>query len=233
MHLKTGFKLGALIAILGMGLAVAACSSTVSQADYDALKKQLSDQQSQNASLQQQIQAFKSKSANQVTILGAISNAPPPTTPPAPPAAAPPVPDSAKGPFPYSFYVDTVTASPGESSFHVDPTLACAQTNVFRRGMRIVWRFTVTDDATGQRLTSTDVDQAIVKLATGQEVKATFEPAGPPNVPDAWFWHAAWDVPMNYPLGTVDYTIQVQTKSGKLATFKQLPVPPAQLQITG
>ncbi len=233
MNFKTGLKFVALIALLGTALAVAACSSGVSQAEYDALKKQLSDQQAQNASLQQQIQNQQAKAANQVTILGAVSNAPPPSKPAEPPPAAPPVPASAKGPRAYSFYVDTVTAAPGESPFHVDPSVACVQTNLFRRGMRIVWRFIVTDDKTGQRLTSDEVDSAVVKLATGQEVKATFEPSGPPNIPDAWFWHASWDVPMDYPIGTVDYTVEVHTKSGQVATFKQLPVPPAELQVSG
>ncbi len=232
MQRRKSVKLAALVGLLGIALALGACSSGVSQADFDAAKKQLADQQTQNASLQQQLQAEKNKSANQVVILGAVPNAPAPSTPPAPPPPPPPVPDAVKAPVAFSFYVDTVTSSPGESQFHVDPTQACVQTSIFKRGMRIVWRFTVTDNSTGKRVTSDDVDQAVVRLATGQEIKASFEPAGPPNVPDAWFWHAAWDVPMDYPLGTVDYTINAQTKSGKTATFKQLPVPPAQLQIS-
>ncbi len=233
MQRKISVKLAGVVALLGVALALGACSSGPSQADYDALKKQLSDAQTQNTSLQQQLQAAQAKAANQVVILGAVPNAPPPANPPSAPPPAPPVPDSVKAPVAYSFYVDTVTAAPGESQSHVDPTVACAQTNIFKRGMRIVWRFTVTDDTTGRRITSDDVDSAVVHLATGQDVKATFEPAGPPNVPDSWFWHAAWDVPMDYPLGTVNFTIDVKTKSGQTATFKQLPVPPAELTISG
>lgn len=221
------------VGLLAAVLVLGACSTGPSQVDYDALKKQLTDTQTQNASLQQQLQSEKAKSANQVVILGAIPNAPPPAKPGEAPQAPPPVPDSVKAPVAFSFYVDTVTSAPGESQYHVDPTIACAQTNIFKRGMRITWRFTVTDDSTGKRVTSDDVDSAVIKLATGQEIKAMFEPAGPPNVPDSWFWHAAWDIPMDYPLGTMDYSIEVHTKSGKVATFKQLPVPPAQLQVAG
>ena len=230
---KTSVKLAVMIGLLGIVLALGACSSGPSQADYDALKKQLTDQQTQDASLQQQLQTEKAKSANQVVILGAVPNAPPPAQAPSAPPAPPPIPDSVKAPVAFSFYVDTVTSAPGESQFHVDPTIACAQTNIFKRGMRITWRFTVTDDTAGKRITSDDVDSAVVRLATGQEIKGSFEPAGPPNVPDSWFWHAAWDVPMDYPLGTVNYTIEVKTKSGKTATFTQLPVPPAELTISG
>ncbi len=233
MRRKTSVKLAAWAGLLGAALALGACSSGPSQADYDAVKKQLADAQTQNASLQTQLQAEKNKSANQVVILGAVPNAPPPANPPSAPPPAPPVPDAVKAPVAFSFYVDTVTSAPGESQFHVDPTVACAQTNIFKRGMRITWRFMATDDSTGKRITSDDVDSAVVRLATGQEIKASFEPAGPPNVPDSWFWHAAWDIPMDYPLGTLNYTIEIKTKSGQTATFKQLPVPPAELTISG
>ena len=107
----------------------------------------------------------------------------------------------------------------------------CTQSSAFKRGMRIVWRFTVTDTSTGMRLSHEDVASAQVKLPTGQTIDAGFEPAGPPDVPDSWFWHAAFDVPLDYPLGTVNFQVVVQTKDGKTGTFQQLPVPPAQLTI--
>lgn len=231
MQHKMNIKWVGIVALLGVALALGACSSGPSQADYDALKKQLGDAQTQSTSLQQQLQAAQAKAANQTVILGAVPNAPAPANPPAPPPPPPPMPDSAKAPVAYAFYVDTVTSAPGESPFHVDPTVACVQTNLFKRGMRIIWRFTVTDAATGKRVTGDDASSAVVHLPTGQDIQAFFAADGPPNVSDSWYWHGVWDVPMDYPLGTVAFTINVKTKGGQTATFKQLPVPPANLTI--
>jgi hypothetical protein len=242
MSTKTRFRALALFALLGVALALGACSSGPTQADMDALQKQLDAKNQQNATLQQQLQTAQAQAAASDVILGAQKKDAAPAQPPAsaqPPAAggpsgAPPqVPESYKAAQAMTFYVDTVTSGPGESPYHVDANLACTQTSAFKRGMRIVWRFTASDGATGKRLSPDDVDSAVVVLPTGQNIKAGFEPAGAPNLPESWFWHATFDVPMDYPLGTIDYTIQVKTKDGKTGTFKQLPVPPAQLQIVG
>jgi hypothetical protein len=128
--------------------------------------------------------------------------------------------------------VDTVTAGPGESPYHVDATQGCVQSSIFKRGMRIVWRFSITNQ-NGVRVAEADVESVKVKLPTGQTLDGRMEAAGPPNLPEVWFWHATFDIPMDYPIGTVDYSIEVKTKDGKTGTFKQLPVPPAQLQVIG
>jgi hypothetical protein len=44
-------------------------------------------------------------------------------------------------------------------------------------------------------------------------------------LPDsAWMWDVAWDIPPDYPVGSLDYTITVSTKDGRTGTF----IPPIQ-----
>ena len=40
-------------------------------------------------------------------------------------------------------------------------------------------------------------------------------------MPDApWMWAAGWDIPPDYPLGALDYSIVVTTKDGRTDTWK-------------
>ncbi|MDO8615260.1 MAG: hypothetical protein Q7T33_05930 [Dehalococcoidia bacterium] len=172
-------------------------------------------------------------------ILAAIPNAPTraprPTLAPgvtAAPTPAPP-PDVVREVF---FYVDTVTAGAGESKFNVDADRYCTQSSSFRRGMHIVWRV-IASDNTGKELHATDVATAVLKVPGAEDVTFKFGLHG--GATGAWFWTAAWDVPPDYPLGAVDFTVEFTTNDGKSGAFKQIPVSNAaskiesRLQIVG
>ncbi|MBI4188707.1 MAG: hypothetical protein HY529_05835 [Chloroflexi bacterium] len=121
------------------------------------------------------------------------------------------------------FYVDTVTAGPGESKYNVDASRYCVIDSTFKRGMHIVWRMKVVDTATGKILQGTDVKSAVLKLPNGETKSFNFGRHGA-NVDSPWFWTAAWDAPMDYPLGVLDFAIEATTNDGKTGTFKQIPV---------
>ena len=154
-------------------------------------------------------------------ILGAITNAVARATPaplaagvtatPAPPAATP-LPAAKQQ---IVFYVDTVTAGAGESPFNVDATLGCAKTGVFSRGMHIVWRLAAFDN-TGTELQPATVDSLVLKLPEGKEAAFRYGNHG-----GSWFWTATYDVPMNFPLGTLDWSVEAKTKSGLTGTYKE------------
>jgi len=39
-------------------------------------------------------------------------------------------------------------------------------------------------------------------------------------LPDsAWMWDASWDIPLDYPVGSFDYSISVTMKDGRTAMF--------------
>src|SRR4030095_9873624 len=82
--------------------------------------------------------------------------------PPPPPSGGPPKPPPHPTPAfyyepvgPFFFYVETLTST-GPSRYGLTPTQPCIQSGVFKRGMRIVFRFEVLDTSTGKRVTDRD-----------------------------------------------------------------------------
>lgn len=237
-------KIAALAGLLGMTLA--ACSSGVSQKDYDAVKQQLAtaQQQAQSAqaggqqvtALQQQLAAKDKEIADLKKGQGTTQGKTPliwteakplpplaPTATPRPPGfvAPTPVPPPASlvnEVLPFTFYIEHLT---GHQTSEVVQFPSCVPNSQFRRGAHLVWRFEVFDTSTGKRLTSLDTPTVKVVLPNGQEIAARFAQRGGTG---PWTWVAAWDVPSTYPLGTLDYQIVVKSKDGRTGTFDQDPV---------
>ena len=161
----------------------------------------------------------QSADATPAMVLGVRKEAPPPPPTPAPPKYTTPA--SYYEPVgPFFFYVETLTST-GPSKYGFTPTQPCIQTGVFKRGMRMVVRFEVLDTATGKRVT--DKDGATIKLLLphGEEVPGRWTIRGSvAAMPDsAWMWDTSWDIPPDYPVGSLDYRILVTTKDGRTATF--------------
>lgn len=120
-------------------------------------------------------------------------------------------------------YVETLSADRPSVYGYIAPR-GCVPSWSFKRQERIVWRFEVLDVATGKVVT--DVEAATVKLRLpyGVEEKADFKQRGEGRVADApWTWDVCWDVPPDYPLGVLDYSIVVTLKDGRTGTWR----PPA------
>jgi len=220
--------LGVVAAALGLvvGLAVAG-GGGVSQSDYDTVKEQVT--------------ALQQKSAEQqkVTTLVGAQPVPSPTPRPTPtplpagftPAPAPPAPSPPSSfyePFSLYVYADTVTSAAGETPFNVDATGPtkypfCVLTSVFKRGMHAVWRFEVIDIGSGTRLTDKEIETAVLRLPSGEEIKGRFGRHGS-TADSPWFWTAAWNIPLDYPLGLLDWQILVTTKDGKKGRVNALTV---------
>jgi len=147
---------------------------------------------------------------------------PPPPTPGATPAKKLTTPASYYEPVgPFFFYVETLTANTTPNKYGFAPTVACIQSGVFKRGMKIVVRFEVLDTKSGKRVT--DKDGATIKLVLphGEEVPGRWTIRGSAAaLPDsAWMWDTSWDIPPDYPVGSLDYRIVVTTKDGRTSTF--------------
>lgn len=154
--------------------------------------------------------------------------------PPAPPAAGPRpklvTPASYYEPVgPFFFYVETLTST-GPSKYGYTPTQPCIQSGVFKRGMRMVVRFEILDTKTAKRVT--DKDGATIKLVLphGEEIPGRWTIRGSvAAMPDsAWMWDTSWDIPPDYPVGSLDYRIVITAKDGRTATF----TPPIQKATT-
>ncbi len=174
--------------------------------------------------------AAKSAAADPNVMLYAKPNSPPRATPtPLPAGAVPPAPPTA----PPSektdvfLYVDTVTSGNGESKFNIDASRTCTITGVIKRGMHLVFRMKGVDVANGKTLTTENVKEALVKIPGQPEMKMRYGKHA-----DDWHWGgAAWDVPMDYPLGAVDFSVEVTTNEGKKGIFKQMVVGDSRLTV--
>jgi hypothetical protein len=212
------------------------------------LQKQLSDAQAQAAAKDKAVTDAQATAAAVVKAAGSAPTAAPagasggaqilmgvfkPTPAPPPPPAPTAVPGATTAPKavppasmyenagPYFVYVE-VLATTSVSKFGFASTVACTASGVFKRGQKIVFRFEVLDTATGKRLTDKDTNYALsVKLPNGEEPVARFSQRGGGRVPGApWMFSAAWDIPTDYPLGGVDYTINIKAPDGKLTVWK-------------
>ena len=122
---------------------------------------------------------------------------------------------------PYYVYVE-VLATTSVSKFGLASNVACTSSGVFVRGQKMVFRYEVIDLATVKRITDKDTGVSTsIHLPTGDDIAGRFSQRGGWNVPGApWMFSAAWDIPTDYPLGGVDYTINIKSADGKVTTWK-------------
>jgi len=145
--------------------------------------------------------------------------------PPAPPTGAPaPLPAQYAQPVgPFTMYMEVIASGPSDTGLVTAP--GCILDGVFKRGMKLVWRFEVYDMATGVRVTDREGAQVMMNLPDGTSIPARFDQRGggpsggpPPDAP--WTWVATWMIPTDYPLGPVDYSVTVTTPDGRTGTIQ-------------
>jgi hypothetical protein len=197
-------------------LLVVACGPSIATQSEQDKPKQLSAEAEKKPS----------GDAGVALLLGAQKVAPPPAKPSGAPPPARTTPPSYYEPVgPFFFYVETLTSA-GPSRYGLIPTVPCVQSGVFKRGMRLVFRFEILDTSTGKRVTDKDGATVKVRLPHGEEVSARWAIRGSvAALPDsAWMWDASWDIPPDYPVGSLDYNLLVSVKDGRTGTF----IPPIQ-----
>lgn len=229
-------------------LATAACSSgDVSQADYDKVKQQLQDQQTQAQQLKQQLANAPATASASPAAANAAASAPAssggitwllgakqvPHPSPAPtlapgvptptPAPKPTPPATLYDKLPFVVYMETL-ATTHQSGMDIAASAACTPSGRFVRGQRIVFRYEVVDTSTGKRLTDKDGAKLKIVFPNGDEANGSFSQRGGGKSPDAPFmWSSNWDIPKDFPLGGIDYKLVVTTKDGTSFTW----APPA------
>ncbi|TAK74050.1 MAG: hypothetical protein EPO16_11515 [Dehalococcoidia bacterium] len=124
---------------------------------------------------------------------------------------------------PFFCYVETLTADRPSVYGYLAP-VGCQPSGAFGRGERIVFRFMVLDVSTGKYVTPDEAERVQVRLPFVGELAADYKQRGEGRVADApWTWDYCWDVPLDYPLGTLDYGIVITLKGGASGDWK----PPA------
>ena len=114
-------------------------------------------------------------------------------------------------------YVDAVNSTRPKNA--KPRPIGCVQTNVFKRGERLVPRAWGFDLTAGDVLTMDNVTEAHVSLPGQADVPLNWGPHGAVGA-KVWFWTAGVDVPVDYPLGDVNLKVVFTLDSGKTATAR-------------
>jgi hypothetical protein len=161
-----------------------------------------------------------------LTVIQAVRyNVEPPEPPPPPPPGATTPPRPEPGPEygepvgDFAFYVETLTAS-GVSEYGYQYEEGCALSNLFSRGSKMVWRVEVIDLSTGLRVMPDDAELT-VRLPHGEELSMRFSQRGGGRVEGAPFmWATSWNIPPDYPVGTLDFEVVVPHSDGRTASWR-------------
>lgn len=110
-------------------------------------------------------------------------------------------------------------------------TQVCVLGNRFPRNSEIVWRARVVDPVTGEGLGDEELSNVVVELSDGQVLDMRYGPH-PRENPNDFFWTVSFDVPADYPTGTLGYEIVATGADGRTGTFTQFDVESSLLTIT-
>ncbi len=110
-------------------------------------------------------------------------------------------------------------------------TQVCVLGNRYPRNSEIVWRARVTDPVTGEGLGDEALSGVVVELSDGQQLAMRYGPH-PRENPNDFFWTVSFDVPVDYPTGTLGYEIVATGNDGRTGTFSQFNVESSLLTIT-
>jgi hypothetical protein len=107
----------------------------------------------------------------------------------------------------------------------------CVLQSRFARNSEIVWRARVMDPISGEQLDDTAIESIQVKLADGQVLDMRYGDH-PRDNPTDRFWTTSFDIPEDYPTGTLGYEVVATVAGGRTGNFIPFNVAPSLLTIT-
>lgn len=116
-----------------------------------------------------------------------------------------------------SLYVDSVNGTRPAAA--APRPVGCSQTNVYKRGEQFVLRAWGVDMATGDVLSSDNVESAVVTIpGVAQPLTLNWGAHGATSN-RVWFWTVPWDIPTTYALGETTFHVAFKTDSGKTGVY--------------
>jgi len=106
----------------------------------------------------------------------------------------------------------------------------CVLQSLFARNSEIVWRARVMDGS-GTALSDAELASVVVELADGQTFDMRYGDH-PRDNPTDQFWTGSFDIPQDYPTGTLDYKIVATATDGRIGEYTPFNVAPSLLTIT-
>jgi hypothetical protein len=131
---------------------------------------------------------------------------------------------------PLVIQADTVSG-PRNIPLEARGSAVCVQQSRFARNSEIVWRARVMDPVSGDELSDEALESVVVNVGDGQTLDMRYGPHPRDNPTDS-FWTTSFDIPTDYPTGTLDYEIVATSPDGRTATFKPFDVAPSLLTVT-
>jgi hypothetical protein len=110
------------------------------------------------------------------------------------------------------------------------PVKTCIQLSRFAHNEEVVWRVKVVDPATGEPMDDTTLES--VQVVMGDQTLDLHYGPHPRENPVDNFWTVGWEVPEDYPSGTVSYTVEATATDGRTGTWEQFGVEAAMLTVT-
>ena len=107
----------------------------------------------------------------------------------------------------------------------------CVLQSRFPRNSEIVWRARVIDPVSGEELGDEELESVVVNLGDGQTLDMRYGPH-PRDNPTDFFWTTSFDIPADYPTGTLDYEVVATATDGRMTMFRPFDVAPSLLTIT-
>jgi hypothetical protein len=107
----------------------------------------------------------------------------------------------------------------------------CVAQSRFARNSEVVWRVRVIDPLTGTQLDDTAIQTLQVKLADGQVLDMRYGDH-PRDNPTDRFWTTSFDIPADYPTGTLGYEVVAVDTAGRTGNYIPFNVAPSLLTIT-
>jgi len=107
----------------------------------------------------------------------------------------------------------------------------CVNLSQFPRNSEVVWRARVIDPVTGEALGDAALSSMVVNLGDGQSLEMRYGPH-PRDNPTDTFWTTSWDIPVDYPTGTLDWEVVATRLDGSTGMYVPFDVAPSLLTIT-
>jgi hypothetical protein len=104
----------------------------------------------------------------------------------------------------------------------------CVLNNRFTRGEAIAWRQRILKPD-GTPATDADLTSVIIEMNGMDVVDLEYGPHG--NPPTDYFWAESWQIPENYPTGSVGYKVKATMNDGTVVTWEPFTRPNSQLTI--
>jgi plastocyanin len=109
--------------------------------------------------------------------------------------------------------------------------VGCLSISIGHRGELVVWRIRVIDPKTGKDMTDKEVKSVQAILPDGLKFDLAYggHPGG--GTPTDYFWSAPWEIPLNYPTGSLGYEVDATAIDGRVGKFTPFEVASSKLTI--